>query len=158
MDSRKRIRTGEKIVELDYCKVGELLRQRNALIMLDRILELEPFKKITATKNITQGEAVFKGHFPNQPLMPGVFILESMIEAGVLLITLSDSKIYHIRNQKWVPSIRRVRFLQPVLPGQQLLIVAEVIEYTENTFSFNAETRVDGKTTASGQLILKIKD
>jgi 3-hydroxyacyl-[acyl-carrier-protein] dehydratase len=111
-------------VTLDINEIQRLLPHRFPFLLIDRIIDLERRKRIVALKNVTINEAFFAGHFPGVPVMPGVLIVESMAQAGaVLLFTEVDD-----RENKLVlfTGIERAKFRRPVVPGDQLRIEVDL--------------------------------
>lgn len=121
-----------------------VLPHRYPLLLVDRVLEMEPGKRIVAIKNVTINEPVFQGHFPGRPVMPGVLLIEGMAQAGGLLL-LSDVPD---RDKKLVyfASIEEAKFRRPVVPGDQIRYELEVLRL-RSTYC-----KLAGKVTVEGQL------
>ncbi|MCI5221726.1 MAG: 3-hydroxyacyl-[acyl-carrier-protein] dehydratase FabZ [Candidatus Electrothrix sp. AR4] len=117
----------EKEVRLpmDIKDILELLPHRYPFIMLDRVLEFERDKSITGLKNVSMGEPCFQGHFPGEPVMPGVLILEGMAQAGAVLAYLSTEGIEG--KLVYFAGMDKVRFRKVVRPGDQLIYKVELI-------------------------------
>jgi 3-hydroxyacyl-[acyl-carrier-protein] dehydratase len=118
-----------KKVALDIHDILKILPHRYPLLLIDRVLELERKKHIVAIKNVTINEPFFNGHFPGQPIMPGVLIVEALAQAGgALLLTEVED-----RSNKLVvfTGIDRARFRKPVSPGDQLRLELEVTGWRE---------------------------
>lgn len=102
----------------------EIIPHRYPMLMIDRVLELEPGKRVVAVKNLSMNEPVFQGHYPGNPIFPGVLILEAMAQAGAVAV-LSQPE-----NAGKVPlfaGIDEARFRRPVLPGDQLRLEVEMV-------------------------------
>ena len=122
-------------------------------LFLDGILE-ERERKLTGYKNVTFNEAFFAGHFPGQPVMPGVLIVESLIQAAQKLIgktASSPGKDYVL------VGLERVRFKKPVLPGDRLILDVELVEWDGTNAKIKGEARVGSDIAASGSLALSLK-
>jgi 3-hydroxyacyl-[acyl-carrier-protein] dehydratase len=120
--------------------------------MIDRILEIEEGKKAIALKNVSIDEPHFSGHFPNEPVMPGVLILEAMAQTGGLAFQSSFEK-----DEKWIPvlaGIEEFRLKKRVIPGDQLIMEAEVLHVFSKLAKIRILARVRGETVAEGTLIL----
>jgi 3-hydroxyacyl-[acyl-carrier-protein] dehydratase len=141
---------------IDIEKIQEILPQRFPFLMIDRILELEPAKKVVAIKNVTINDGFFAGHFPGKPVMPGVLIIESMAQASIILFSqnlpAADKKIsYYLGSVK-------MRFLHPVIPGDQLKITAEPIKIVTGAAIVNAVASVGDKEVARGEISFSAKE
>lgn len=136
---------------LNIEEIYKILPQRFPFVMIDRVLELEPGKKITAVKNITFNEEFFSGHFPGNPIMPGVLIVEAMAQASIILFHQTKNK----QNEKpltyYLGSVK-VRFSHPVTPGDQLVIAVEPLKILSNAAVVKARAKVQDKEVASGEL------
>jgi 3-hydroxyacyl-[acyl-carrier-protein] dehydratase len=136
----------------DIQKVMQLLPHRYPFLLVDRILELEVGKRVVGLKNVTINEPFFQGHFPNQPIMPGVLIIEAMGQAGGVLAASAlpedeaDQVIIFMGMDK-------VRFRKPVVPGDQLIFELEVLKQRRKIFKMSGVAKVDGKVVAEAELM-----
>jgi len=136
----------------DIQKIMNLLPHRYPFIMIDRILELVPGEKVVALKNVTINEPFFQGHFPGNPIMPGVLIIEAMGQAGAVLAAESlpdkqqDSLIYFM-------SMDKVKFRQPVVPGDQLIFEMKFLKKRAKVFKMSGVALVDGKRVVEAELM-----
>lgn len=129
------------------------LPHRYPMLLVDRILEVEPGKSCKGLKNVTINEAFFQGHYPGMPVMPGVLIIEAMAQAGAILL-LSDSD-----NSGRVPligAIDNVKFRRPVVPGDQLISEVELVYFRNHIGKFIAKATVDGELCASMECAFKL--
>ncbi|MBF0227018.1 MAG: 3-hydroxyacyl-ACP dehydratase FabZ [Desulfobacterales bacterium] len=138
-------------MEYDIVKILNILPHRYPFIMIDRIIELVPGKKVIALKNVSINEPCFQGHFPENPIMPGVLMLEAMGQAGGILAhkTLNlekDDLLYFI-------GIDKVRFRKPVFPGDQLIIELEILRQRGKVVKMKGSVKVDGKIAAEGEFM-----
>ena len=137
---------------LDIQEITKLLPHRYPFIMIDRILELTPGEKVIALKNVTINEPFFQGHFPGNPIMPGVLIIEAMGQAGAVLAAKSlerepqDSLIYFMGMDK-------VKFRKPVTPGDQLIFEMKFIKQRRNVFKMFGTAYVDKNVVAQAELM-----
>lgn len=136
----------------DIQKIMNLLPHRYPFIMIDRILELVPGEKVIALKNVTINEPFFQGHFPGNPIMPGVLIIEAMGQAGAVLAaeSLPGEKqgllIYFM-------SMDKVKFRQPVVPGDQLMLELKFLKKRAKVFKMSGVALVDGKRVVEAELM-----
>jgi len=120
--------------------------------MIDRLLEIEPGKKAVTLKNVSLDEPYFSGHFPKEPIMPGVLILEAMAQTGGLAFHSSFEK-----EEEGIPVLARVdelRFKKKVIPGDQMVLEAEVQHIFSNLAKVKVIAKVAGETVAEGLLVL----
>lgn len=133
-------------------KIMEILPHRYPFIMIDRILDVIPGEKITALKNVTINEPFFQGHFPGEPIMPGVLIIEAMGQAGAVLASESLDK-----NERgkliFFMGIDKVKFRKPVVPGDQLIFEIKFLRRRSKTFKMSGLATVDGQRVAEAELM-----
>jgi len=138
----------------DIERILNLLPHRYPFILVDRVLELEPGMRIRALKNVTINEPFFQGHFPDKPIMPGVLIIEAMVQAAGLLLLESSSP--GIRNQVCFSGVDQVRFRVPVIPGDQLIFEVKVEKQRSRVMKMSAKAFVDKKRVAEAKLMALI--
>ena len=133
-------------------KVMQLLPHRYPFLLVDRILELETGKRVVGLKNVTINEPFFQGHFPKQPIMPGVLIIEAMGQAGGVLAASAlaedeaDQEIIYM-------GMHKVRVLKPVVPGDQLIFELKVIKQRRKIFKMSGIATLNGKVVAEAELM-----
>ena len=138
---------------MDISEIREYLPHRYPFLLVDRVIDLELGKTITAIKNVTINEPFFDGHFPGLPIMPGVLIIEAMAQAAGILgfKTLdkkpSDGSIYMFVGAD------KMRFKKPVVPGDQLTLKAAIVSSRSGLWKFDCRAEVDGKMVAAGQIL-----
>lgn len=136
---------------MDIQKIQSLLPHRYPFLLVDRVIESEPGKRLVAIKNVTINEPFFPGHFPSKPVMPGVLLIEAMAQAtGLLAMESADvpkEAIYYL------VGVDKARFKRPVVPGDQLVFEVEVIKNKREIWVFSAEAKVDGKQVASAEIM-----
>ena len=138
---------------LDIHQILRLLPHRFPIILVDRVLELEPGKRIVALKNVSMNEPVFSGHFPHYPVMPGVLIIEALAQAAALLSFATMGKGTDETGIYFFAGIDRARFKRPVEPGDQLRLEADAGRALRNVMRFDTRALVDGRLVAEAQLM-----
>jgi len=135
---------------LNVQEILDYLPHRYPFLLLDRVVEFEPAKRLVAIKNVTINEPFFQGHFPGYPIMPGVLVVEAMAQAGGIIIMheLPD------RAEKLVvfTGIERARFRRPVTPGDQLRIEVNVLSFRPRAGRIEGKAFVDGKLACEATL------
>jgi 3-hydroxyacyl-[acyl-carrier-protein] dehydratase len=136
---------------LDINEIMRILPHRHPFLLVDRIIEHDPGKKIVGLKNVTINEPFFPGHFPGHPVMPGVLIIEAMAQVGGILAYLASSD--EIRQKVcYFVAIDNAKFRRPVMPGDQLRIEMEAVSNRRNIWVFNGKVFVDDKLTTEAEL------
>ncbi len=139
--------------ELDVNEVIAHLPQRFPFLLVDRVRELEPGKRIVALKNVSVNEPYFPGHFPQRPIMPGVLILEAMAQAAGILSFKSRGVRPDANTVYYYVGIDNARFKKPVLPGDQLEIEVHIERELRGIAMFNCWARVEGQVVAEATIL-----
>jgi len=135
---------------LDVNEIMKLLPHRYPFLLVDRITEIDPGKKIVGLKNVTINEPFFPGHFPGHPVMPGVLIVEAMAQvAAILVYSSSDENKDKIT---YFVGIDNTKFRKPVVPGDQIRLELEVTGCRRGIWSFAGKAYVDGKLVTESEL------
>lgn len=139
-----------KVIEVT--EIMQLLPHRYPFLLVDRVVDFEEGKWLRAVKNISVNEPCFTGHFPQQPIFPGVLILEAMAQAtGVLAVKsygkLKEDELYYFA------SIDNARFKRPVVPGDQMLIEVNFLKEKRGISLFTGKAFVDGKVVCEADLM-----
>ncbi len=133
-----------------------LLPHRYPFALVDRVIDYDPGKTVTAIKNVTLNEPHFEGHFPGRPLMPGVLIVEAMAQVGGLIVMQMPN---FPKGLFVFAGIDSVRFRRPVVPGDQLIINCELISIKRQRFGkVRGQATVDGNLVCSGELMFSLVD
>ncbi|CAN7655659.1 3-hydroxyacyl-ACP dehydratase FabZ [Pseudomonas solani] len=139
---------------MDINEIREYLPHRYPFLLVDRVVDLDiEGKRIRAYKNVSINEPFFNGHFPEHPIMPGVLIIEAMAQAAGILgfkmldVKPADGTLYYFVGSD------KLRFRQPVLPGDQLILEASFRSVKRSIWKFECQASVDGKEVCSAEII-----
>lgn len=147
----------EKIFKLpiEINTIKELLPHRYPLLLVDRVIDysLEPEATLTAIKNVTVNEPFFNGHFPQNPIMPGVLILEAMAQACGLLANVALATSQEDATQYFLVKIDKARFNRKVIPGDQLVIKVKQTRLMRGLGKYECRATVNGERTASCEIL-----
>ena len=142
---------------LDVNQIMEILPHRYPFLMVDKIVEVDPGKRIVGIKNVTINEPFFPGHFPGHPIMPGVLIIEAMAQISAIIAYLASKE--EDRNKvTYFMAIENARFRKPVKPGDQLRIEAETIFCKRGIWSMGCKAYVDGTLVTEAELKATLTD
>lgn len=140
-------------------EIGDILKimpHRYPLLLVDRILEMDPGKRIVGLKNVTINEPFFQGHFPGHPIMPGVLLVEAMAQVGGLLLMGAvedpENKVVYFM------SMDKVKFRRPVVPGDQVRFELEMLQFKGKRCRMQGAGYVDGKKVVEGEMMAQIVD
>ncbi len=141
-------------MQMGINEILKILPHRYPFLLVDRIVELDPGKRVVGIKNVTFNEEFFQGHFPGNPVMPGVLIVEAMAQvAGVgLLGGMPETE----RKLLYLTGIDRCKFRRPVVPGDQLRIEAEIVSARTRLCKCRARATVEGALCAEAELMSAI--
>jgi 3-hydroxyacyl-[acyl-carrier-protein] dehydratase len=145
------------MVEMDIKQVLAHLPQRYPMLMIDRVTELDPGKRIVALKNVSANEPYFQGHFPNRPIMPGVLILEAMAQAAGILVFRSRGMKPDDKSIYYYVGIDNARFKKPVVPGDQLELEVLFERELRNIAKFSCVARVAGASVAEATILCSVQ-
>ena len=144
-------------MELDIHKVMELLPHRYPFLLVDRVNEFVEGKSLTAIKNVTINEPFFQGHFPGQPIMPGVLVLEAMAQATGLL-AFSSMGDAHKSKLYMLVGIDKARFRGQVVPGDQLVLKISLKRNMRGIGMYQCEARINGDVVAEAEMMCSAQD
>jgi 3-hydroxyacyl-[acyl-carrier-protein] dehydratase len=137
---------------IDINKILSLLPQRYPFILIDRVIDYVPDEHITAIKNVSAGDPWMTGHFPGNPVMPGVLILEAMCQAGGVLVNLSRNEKNN-QSARYLAGLDKVRFRKRVVPGDQLVIHGKILKKKLNIIKMAVTATVDGTLVAEAEIM-----
>ena len=133
--------------------IKEIIPHRYPFLLVDRILEIEPMKRAVGIKNVSVNEEFFQGHFPDKPIMPGVLLLEAMAQVGGVAMLYPEENRGKIA---LFAGMDKVKFRKPVVPGDQVRMVAELIKVRGTTGKLWAEAFVDGELVAEAEFLFAL--
>jgi len=138
---------------LTISEIKKIIPHRYPMLLIDRVEELEAGKRIVAKKNVTINEPFFQGHFPHEPVMPGVLIVEAMAQAGaVALLSLEQFK----GKTAYFGGIDKAKFRKKVTPGDTLILEVELLKVKSSAGIGKGIARVDGKKVAEAEMTFMI--
>jgi 3-hydroxyacyl-[acyl-carrier-protein] dehydratase len=142
---------------LDINQIKQYLPHRYPLLLVDRVLDWESGKNITAIKNVTINEEFFVGHFPHKPVMPGVLTIEALAQTSALLAFLTMGQKPDDNAVVYFIGIDDARFKRPVEPGDQLKMHVEIIRHARGIWKFHAKAMVDDQLVVEAQLMCTMR-
>lgn len=143
--------------ELDIDKILQILPHRWPFVMVDRVTEIVPHERIRGHKSVSINEPWFPGHFPQNPILPGVLVIEALAQIGGILAYASEpfdqaaSLLYFL-------GIDKAKFRRPVIPGDRLDLEVTVVHHRTNVWKLKGEASVDGTLCAQGELLASVVD
>ena len=138
---------------IDVTTIQALLPHRYPFLLVDRVVELEPNKRVLAYKNVTANENFFNGHFPGQPVMPGVLVVEALAQAGGLLTQLSRDGDTGQAKLFYLVKIDNAKFSRMVVPGDRLDLEVTLKRTIRNMALYEGIARVDGEQAACADIL-----
>ena len=138
---------------IDINKIREIIPHRYPFLLIDRITYLEPGLKAVGYKNMTTNEPFFQGHFPGNPIMPGVLIVEALAQLGCVTMLAKEEYKNMIGLFAGIDS---VRFKKPVVPGDKLDLFVELIKLKGPIGKFKGEAKVDGQLACEGEVLFAV--
>ncbi len=138
--------------QLDILQIQQLLPHRYPFLLVDKVIECLPKERLLACKNVSFNEPFFQGHFPGNPVFPGVLMVEALAQATALLTSQSDDQ-FGTGTTYFLAGVDKARFKKQVGPGDQLMLEAVYIKSRRNIWSFECRAEVDGKLAASANIM-----
>ena len=143
-------------MEIRIGEIMKILPHRYPFLLVDRILELEPGKRVVGIKNVTFNEEFFQGHFPGNPVMPGVLVLEAMAQvSGIALLGVVPDKE---KKLLYLSGVDRCKFRRPVVPGDQIRFELEMLQFRGKTCRMKGAGFVDGQVVAEAEMMAMVVD
>ncbi len=147
----------EALGALDIAGIMEAIPHRYPFLLIDRVVEIRPDDSAVGIKNVTVNESFFQGHFPKEPVMPGVLLIESMAQTAASLVVTTlgpeaKGKLVYFM------SIEAAKFRRPVVPGDQVRVHVKKAQRRMNVWKFAGEAKVDGVTVAEATFAAMIRD
>jgi len=143
-------------MEMSIEEIQKVLKHRFPFLLIDRILEIEAGKRVVAIKNVTINDWFFQGHFPDKPIMPGMLIAEAMAQTAIMLYHSAYKDELKTKADYFLGQVK-VRFLHPVVPGDQLKLTAQTDKLIPTGAFVSAKAYVADKQVAEAELIFAIK-
>ena len=142
---------------LDINQIKQYLPHRYPLLLVDRVLDWESGKNITAIKNVTINEEFFVGHFPHKPVMPGVLTIEALAQTSALLAFLTPGQKPDDNAVVYFIGIDGARFKRPVEPGDQLKMHVEILRHARGIWKFQSKATVDDQLVVEAELMCTMR-
>ncbi|UCG17855.1 MAG: 3-hydroxyacyl-ACP dehydratase FabZ [Phycisphaerales bacterium] len=139
----------------DIHRIQRILPHRYPFLMVDRIVELEGSQRAVGIKNVTVNEEFFQGHYPGQPIMPGVLIIEALAQMGGILLS---QELEHKGMVAVLLSLDRVKFRRPVVPGDQLILTAQAIRIASRRGHVRCSARVGNEPVCEAEIRFALTD
>ncbi|MEE9397400.1 MAG: 3-hydroxyacyl-ACP dehydratase FabZ [Methylococcales bacterium] len=133
--------------------IQEYLPHRYPFLLVDRVVECEPGVRLLGLKNVTYNEPYFQGHFPHEPIMPGVLILEALAQTTGLLAAESEPDLLGKGKTYYLVGVDKVRFKRPVVPGDQLMLEAKYLRHKRNIWVFSCRAEVEGEMSVRAEIM-----
>ena len=137
----------------DIIQILDCLPHRYPFLLIDRVISFTPDSALQGIKNVTYNEPYFQGHFPQQPIMPGVLIIEALAQATGVLAFLSAQQKPDENSMYYLVGIDKTRFKRPVVPGDQLVLDVNLQRIRRDIGVFTAQAMVEEKTVAAAELM-----
>tara|TARA_R110002072_G_scaffold84388_9_gene191368 strand:+ start:2605 stop:3033 length:429 start_codon:yes stop_codon:yes gene_type:complete len=138
---------------MEITDIRRYLPHRYPFLLVDRVVEVNPGESIIAYKNLSVNEPFFNGHFPENPIFPGVLLLESMAQAAGILGFCSQGKSNEDGSTYYFAGADDVRFRRPCVPGDRVMLRANVVSQRRGIWKFDVSSDVDGEMAASATIL-----
>ena len=142
-------------MELDITEIQKIIPHRFPFLLIDKVVDLQPNKKLIAIKNVSVNEQYFAGHFPDEKVMPGVLIIEALAQIGGVLLS---QELEHKGKVAILLSLDKVKFRRAVRPGDQLILRAETIRVRSSTGHIRGRATVNDELAAEAEIKFILTD
>jgi 3-hydroxyacyl-[acyl-carrier-protein] dehydratase len=149
------IAAGAELADLDIAEIMRILPHRYPMLLIDRVIELRAQERAVGIKNVSANEPFFQGHFPGDPIMPGVLILEALAQAAAAMTMASLGAATHGKPVYFM-GVDEAKFRRPVRPGDQLRLEIALQRQRLGVWKFKGEARVQGELAAEAILTAKL--
>ena len=146
------------MIQIDINQIQKILPHRYPFLMIDRVIEVDPGKTLTAIKNVSVNEPFFEGHFPHHPVFPGVLMLECIAQASAILASLMIDTTANGKNVYLFAGVDKARFKRPVGPGDQLFIDVKFLKHIKTLWRCVGTIKVDGELACSADVLFTHKE
>jgi 3-hydroxyacyl-[acyl-carrier-protein] dehydratase len=143
---------------MDIQEIVKLLPHRYPFLLVDRVIEIEPGKRIVALKNVSINEPFFQGHFPHYPVMPGVLVIEALAQAAGILSSKSVAKPPSAGSVYFFVGIDNARFRKQVVPGDQLILEVEIARQSRGLWKYTARAKTDNQIACEAELMCTLRE
>jgi 3-hydroxyacyl-[acyl-carrier-protein] dehydratase len=140
----------------DKIKIKAVLPHREPFLFIDEVIEIEGTQRVVAIKILRDSESYFKGHFPGNPMMPGVLIIEAMAQASVILFSIDRPAVAAEHPDYYLGKVKS-EFMSPAYPGDKLIIESKKVKFLDNAAITDAVVKVDDRVIAKANLIFSIQ-
>lgn len=140
-------------MEMNIYEVMKRIPHRYPFLLIDRVLNCEPDKSITAIKNVSVNEPCFQGHFPDYPVFPGVLVVEAMAQSTAILTFASMAEVSQSDSVFVLAGVDGARFKRQVVPGDVITVTAEILRKTRHVWKFATNASVEGRTVCSAEIL-----
>lgn len=144
-------------VNIDVTEIMEILPHRYPILLVDRVVELNPGESIVGLKNVSMGESVLQGHFPGKPIWPGVLTVEALAQVGGIL-AMKSATLDMTNKIILFMGIDNAKFRHPVTPGDQMFLHVSKVQERGPVWKFFGEAKVEGKVVASANFSAMLAD
>jgi 3-hydroxyacyl-[acyl-carrier-protein] dehydratase len=143
---------------MEIQEIMEQLPHRYPMLLIDRVLSIDPGKEVVALKNVSINEPYFAGHFPRYPVMPGVLVVEAMAQAAAILTFKTYNLKVDADRVYYFVGIDQARFKKPVMPGDQMILKVQMIRSIRNIYKFTAQAYVNDAMVSEATLLCTIRN
>ena len=146
------------MTQIDINQIQKILPHRYPFLMIDRVIDVDPGKTLTAIKNVSVNEPFFEGHFPHHPVFPGVLMLECIAQASAILASLMIDATASGKDVYLFAGVDKARFKRRVGPGDQLFIDVEFVKHIKKLWRCIGTIKVDGELACSADVLFTHKE